>query len=58
MGTNYASLVADLFLFCYEREFLFGEVSSSSGYLGWSALFYCGTPCAFHIIIFHENGMT
>ena len=24
--------------------FLFGEVSSSSGYLGWAALFYCGTP--------------
>ena len=23
--------------------FLFGEVSSSSGYLGWAALFYCGT---------------
>ena len=31
--------------------FLFGEVSSSSGCLGWAALFYCGTPCAFHIII-------
>ena len=24
--------------------FLFGEVSSSSGYLGWAALLYCGTP--------------
>ena len=24
--------------------FLFGEVSSSSGGLGWTALFYCGTP--------------
>ena len=23
--------------------FLFGEVSSSSGCLGWLALFYCGT---------------
>ena len=23
MGTNYAPLVADLFLFCYERDFLF-----------------------------------
>ena len=33
--------------------FLFGEVSSSSGYLGWATLFYCGTPCAFHIIIWH-----
>ena len=34
-------------------SFLFGEVSSSSGCLGWAALFYCGTPCALHIIIFH-----
>ena len=33
--------------------FLFGEVSSSSGCLGWATLFYCGTPWAFHIIIFH-----
>ena len=33
--------------------FLFGEVSSSSGCLGWAELFYCGTPCAFHIIILH-----
>ena len=31
--------------------FLFGEVSSSSGCLGWAAFFYCGTPRAFHIII-------
>ena len=31
--------------------FLFGEVSSSSVCLGWATLFYCGTPCAFHIII-------
>ena len=31
--------------------FLFGEVSSSSGCLGWSTLFYCGTPGALHIII-------
>ena len=31
--------------------FLFGEVSSSSGCLRWALLFYCGTPCAFHIII-------
>ena len=23
---------------------LFGEVSSSSGCLGWATLFYCGTP--------------
>ena len=32
--------------------FLFREVSSSSGCLGWATLFYCGTPWAFHIIIF------
>ena len=31
--------------------FLFGEVSSSSGCLGWATLFYCGTLWAFHIII-------
>ena len=31
--------------------FLFGEVSSSSGCLGCAALFYCGTPCAFSIIM-------
>ena len=24
--------------------FLFGEVSSYSGFLGWATLFYCGTP--------------
>ena len=37
--------------------FLFGEVSSSSGCLGWATLFYCGTPWAFHIIIVkrHRN---
>ena len=29
-------------IFC--RCFLFGEVSSSSGCLGWATLFYCGTP--------------
>ena len=28
-----------------------GEVSSSTGCLGWATLFHCGTPCAFHIII-------
>ena len=31
--------------------FLFGELSSFSWCLGWAALFYCGTPWAFHIII-------
>ena len=34
--------------------FLFGEVSSSSGCLGWDTLFYCGTPWTFHIIIFQN----
>ena len=31
--------------------FLFGEVSSSYGYFEWAALFYCGSPWAFHKII-------
>ena len=31
--------------------FLFGEVASSDGCLGWAMLFYCGTPRGFHIII-------
>ena len=35
--------------------FLFGEISSSSGCLGWATLFYCGTPWAFHIIILDEE---
>ena len=30
---------------------LFMRVSSSSVCLGWAALFYCGIPWAFHIII-------
>ena len=38
--------------------FLFGEVSSSSGYFGLATLFYCGTPCAFHIIIFFYTFLT
>ena len=33
--------------------FLLGEVSSSSGCLGWAALFHRGTPWAVHIIIFN-----
>ena len=27
-----------------EESMSFGEVSSSSGCLGWATLFYCGTP--------------
>ena len=34
--------------------FLSGEVFSSSGCFGWTALFYYGTPGAFHIIIFND----
>ena len=37
MGTKCAPLVADLFVFCYERDFV-----------TFFALFYCGTPWAFH----------
>ena len=29
---------------CKDTEVLFGEVSSSSGCLGWATLFNCGTP--------------
>ena len=32
---------------------LFESLFSSSGCLGKAALFYCCTPCAFHITIFH-----
>ena len=35
--------------------FLFGEVSSWC--LGWVALFYCGTPLAFHIFIWLRAGV-
>ena len=37
-------LICLLLFTCSCVWFLFGEVSSSSGYLGWAALFYCGTP--------------
>ena len=43
-----------IFLCCrllVTMRFLLGGVSSS-WCLGWAALFYCGTPCAFHIISF------
>ena len=33
-----------LLLFTCNKPSLFGEVSSSSGCLGWATLFYCGTP--------------
>ena len=33
-----------LLLFTCNYVVSFGEVSSSSGCLGWATLFYCGTP--------------
>ena len=32
-----------------------GEDSSYSGCLGWATLLYCGTPCAFYVIILRKN---
>ena len=32
MGTNYATLVADLFLFCYEREFMLSLSENNQTY--------------------------
>ena len=46
VGEERANLSAVVYLW-----FLFGEVSPSSWCLGWVALFYCGTPWAYHIII-------
>ena len=40
-----------LLLFTCDYLVSVGEVSSSSGCLGWATLFYCGTPSAFLIII-------
>ena len=37
-------LIADCHYLRIFLWFLFGEVSSSSGCLGWATLFYCGTP--------------
>ena len=51
VGEERANLSAIVYL--YIMWFLFGEVSSSSGCLGWATLFYCGTPWAFHIIILY-----
>ena len=45
--------------FCYRllviMWLLYGGVSSSSRCLGWAALFYCGTPWAFQIILSDEK---
>ena len=49
VGEERASLSAILLLVI--MCFLFGEVSSSCWRLRWAALFYCGTPWAFHIAI-------
>ena len=42
-----------LVFFCYCLHVilwcLFGGGFSSSWYLGWAALFYCGTPWTFHL---------
>ena len=35
---------ANLSAMVYCMWFLFGEVSSSTGCLGWATLYYCGTP--------------
>ena len=43
VGVERANLSADVYLY-YSMWFLFGEVSSSSGCLGWTTLFYYGTP--------------
>ena len=40
-----------LLLFTCNYVVSVGEVSSSSGCLGWATLFYCDTTLAFHIII-------
>ena len=44
-----------LLLFTLNYVVSVGEVCSSSGCLGWATLFYCGTPCAFHIIILMDR---
>ena len=43
-----------IYLLLFTRNYVVfvGEVYSSSGCLGLATLFYCVTPCAFHIIIF------
>ena len=37
---------------------LFGDCSSSSGSLGWAALFYCGPPLVVHIIVMYLRRCT
>ena len=34
--------------------FFLGGGSSSSGCLGWAALFCCGAPWAFHVVVFQN----
>ena len=43
VGEERANSSCLLLFTCNYMWFLFGEVSSSSGYLGWATLFYCGT---------------
>ena len=46
-----------MYLLLFTRNYVVsvGEVCSSSGCLGWATLFYCGTPCAFNIIILMDR---
>ena len=49
-----------IYLLLFTRNYVvsIGEVCSSSGCLGWATLFYCDTPCAFHMIIFGGPSVT
>ena len=46
-----------IYLLLFTRNYVVSvrKVCSSSGCLGWATLFYCGTPCAFHIIILMDR---
>ena len=46
-----------IYLLLFTRSYVVsvGEVCSSSGCLGLATLFYCGTICAFHIIILADR---
>ena len=44
VGEERAILSVIVYLLLKCMWFLFGEIFSSSGCLGWAALFYCGTP--------------
>ena len=44
-----------LLVFACDYVVSVGEVSSSSGCLRWAVVFYCGTPCGFHISIIQNH---